>query len=80
MLMREFVDSLHRADVLQLISDYEEFEKYGSIGDCCLRRTAETLITSLTKGTFPGSPILWMERLAFEAYRRIAMEVISGKD
>jgi len=80
MLMREFINSLDRADVLEMIADYEQLERVGSVGDCLLRRNAHTINMSLTKGDFGGGPILWMEKLAFESYRRIATEVINEKD
>lgn len=80
MLMREFVNSLDRADVLEMIADYEQLERVGSIGDCLLRRNAHTAKMFVTKGTYSTHPIIWMERLAFESFRRIAMEVINEKD
>jgi hypothetical protein len=78
-ILRDHVADLERDIVLQIIRDYEQFERDGAIGDCHLRSIAHDLIKSITKSTDTGSIVFWMERLAFEAYRRIAMEVISGK-
>ena len=79
-ILRDHVADLERDIVLQIIRDYEQSERGGAIGDCHLRSIAHDLIESITKSTDTGSIVFWMERLAFESYRRIAMEVISGKD
>jgi hypothetical protein len=79
-ILHDHVANLERDIVLQIIRDYEQFERDGAIGDCHLRSIAHDLIESITKSTDTGSIVCWMERLAFEAYRRIAMEVISEKD
>ena len=70
-MLKEYINSLDRETVLQIIRDYEQFEQVGMIGDCELRRHA------LKVATDPYSSIvLIMDRVAFEAYRRIAGEVI----
>lgn len=53
-------------EILRLIEDYETFERVGSIGDCALRRTAESLAPTF------GSIVLIMRDVAFEAYRNVA--------
>ena len=64
--IRKHIDSLTPKEVLRLIEDYEAFERAGSIGDCTLRQTAQSL-------TPPGCSIVSMMRdVAFEAYRSIA--------
>lgn len=71
--IRKHIDGLTPREVLRLIEDYETFERAGSIGDCALRRTAQSL-------TPPGCSIVSMMRdVAFEAYRTVArsyLEVI----
>jgi len=78
-ILRNHVADLERDIVLQIIRDYEQFERDGAIGDCHLRSIAHDLIKSITKSTDTGGIVLWMEKLAFEAYRRIAREVISDE-
>lgn len=75
--IRKHIDSLTPREVLSLIEDYETFERVGSIGDCALRRTAQSL-------TPPGCSIVSMMRdVAFEAYRTVArsyLEAIQDED
>lgn len=64
--IRAYVSNLPQKEVLRLIKDYEAFEQAGSIGDCALRRAAQSL-------TPPGCSVVSMMRdVAFEAYRYIA--------
>jgi hypothetical protein len=63
------IRALTQAQRLQLIRDHDEFERPGMIGDCELRRQAEELMSEFGDA---GHVVLWMERLAFEAYRYYA--------
>ena len=64
------VAGFSEVEKLQLISDYEKFEKDGMIGECLLRSTANTLM--------PGNPnvVLWMREIAFECYRYYAKKFL----
>lgn len=64
--IRNYVSSLMPREVLRLIEDYETFERMGYIGDCALRRAAESLSPHC------GSVVLVMRDVAFEAYRNVA--------
>jgi len=64
------VHNMPLQDMVQLTKDYELFEKQGSVGDCLLRETTEKLISE--SGLSEGSTALWMDRVAFEAYRYLA--------
>ena len=57
----------------QLIEDYEQFERDGAIGDCYLRSTAKEFAESLG---IQVSGVLWMDRVAFEAYRELFYRVL----
>lgn len=64
--LRNYVSGLMPKEVLRLIEDYETFERAGSIGDCALRRAAQSF-------TPPGCSVVSMMRdVAFEAYRNVA--------
>lgn len=70
--IRNYVSSLMPKEVLRLIEDYETFERAGSIGDCALRRTAQSL-------TPPECSIVSMMRdVAFEAYRTVARSYLEA--
>ena len=59
-------------EVLRLIEDYETFERAGSIGDCALRRAAESF-------TPPECSIVnMMQNVAFEAYRNVAYSYLEA--
>lgn len=63
-----FVQELTSGELEELAIDYEQFEAQGSIGDCALRRAAETIATQL--GTTMPTAIL-MNQVAFETYREL---------
>ena len=70
--IRKHIDGLMPKEVLRLIEDYETFERAGSIGDCTLRQTAQSL-------TPPGCSIVNMMRdVAFEAYRTVARSYLEA--
>lgn len=64
--IRKHIDSLMLSEVLSLIEDYETFERMGSIGDCALRRTAQSFTAPY------DSIVMAMRDVAFEAYRKVA--------
>ena len=69
---REYVNTLSNDTMLTMISDHIEYEKVGSIGDSVLRNQAETYLKHNDK---PVTWLaMWMDRLMFDVYRRIAME------
>lgn len=64
--IRKHIDGLTPREVLRLIEDYEAFERVGSIGDCALRRTAQSFTAPY------DSIVMAMRDVAFEAYRNVA--------
>jgi hypothetical protein len=64
--IRAYISILPQKEVLRLIEDYEEFERVGSIGDCALRRTAQSFTAPY------DSIVMAMRDVAFEAYRYVA--------
>lgn len=70
MTLSRTVHELSLDELKELTSDYEQFERDGSIGDCYLRTLAGRVQQEL--GISLGFPvILWMEKVAFEAYREL---------
>ena len=65
--LQEKIQGLSTVDLKELISDYEQFEREASIGDCLLRSIAENIQEHLGISGLPA--VLWMEKVAFEAYR-----------
>lgn len=70
-MIKEIINGLDRPTVVQLIRDWEQFERDGMIGNCELRRMANSF-----PGVDSSNVVMFMERLTFEAYRRIAGEVL----
>lgn len=66
--LRDIIQTLTKQNLQQLIEDYEQFERDGAIGDCYLRSTAKEFAESLG---IQVSGVLWMDRVAFEAYREL---------
>jgi hypothetical protein len=76
--IREHILSIDRDLVVQIIRDYEKFEQEGAISECVLRATAIRLFAPYCRSVAqPGSIVTIMESVAFEAYRRIAMETLN---
>ena len=70
MTISQMVHELSLDKLKELTSDYEQFERDGSIGDCHLRTMAGRAQREL--GLNSGFPvILWVEKVAFEAYREL---------
>lgn len=74
--LKEIIEVLPISELIQLTKDYEQFERDGSIGDCFLRQTSSSLVNEF--GIPPANTILWMDRVAFEAYRALAKETIEA--
>lgn len=73
-LIREYVATLDRETCIQIIKDHEQLERDGFIGDSAIRDQARYVRDVLLKAT--GSMIvMWMDRLAFEVYRRFTYEM-----
>ena len=70
--IRDYISILPQREVIRLIEDYEAFEQAGSIGDCALRRAAQSL-------TPPECSVVSMMRdVAFEAYRTVARSYLEA--
>ena len=72
--IQDKVHNMVLQDIIQITKDYELFEKQGSIEDCLLRKTTEELQNE--HGLTSGSTILWMDKVAFEAYRYLAQYML----
>ncbi len=72
-ILRDRIQALTKQNLQQLIEDYEKFERDGAIGDCYLRSTAKEFAESLG---IQVSGVLWMDRVAFEAYRELYHRVL----
>jgi len=72
-ILRDRIQALTKQNLQQLIEDYEKFERDGAIGDCYLRSTAKEFAESLG---IQVSGVLWMDRVAFEAYRELFYRVL----
>lgn len=72
-LIREYVAALDRETCIQIIKDHEQLELDGFIGDSVIREQANHVRDVLPKVS--GGPlVMWMDRLAFEVYRRFTYE------
>lgn len=67
-IIQEKIHDLPFEKIIEITKNYEQLERDASIGDCLLREIAEEF-ERLSRGS---STILWMEKVAFEAYRHIA--------
>lgn len=76
MFIRLDVAQLSREQLLQLVRDYNRFEVEGAIGDCYLRDFAKSL---LELNGFKINITRVMQDIAFEVFRRIAMENIRSE-
>ena len=72
-ITEKLICSLTDAQRLQIIYDHDAFERNGFIGDCELRTQAEHLMKLFNDSSHI---VMWMERLAFEAYRYFARRYI----
>ena len=72
-LTERLICSLTDAQRLQLIRDHDALERDGFIGESELRSRAEELMHQFGDA---GHIVMWMERLAFEAYRFYARRYI----
>lgn len=68
-LTQIFVEELDDDVKIQMIKDYELFEKDGIIGACELRSRAEELMERLHIDT---NIVMWMEQLVKECFRCFA--------
>lgn len=66
--VRQRIMVLTEFELLELVANFEQFEKDAMIGDCLLRREAERLGESLAAAQYV---VLWMNQLAFETYREL---------
>ena len=66
-LIGTYIKSVSEQDKIQMINDFEEFEKNHSIGECFLREHAERWIGSLSINV-----VFVMELMTKECYRHFA--------
>lgn len=69
-LIRDYVAKLSDAEKVELIDGLIRLETEGQLGDHALRRHGKAIIAELGAGSH--SIVMFMERLAMEAYREFA--------
>ena len=72
-MIQQYIDTLTDEVLVKIIDDYEQFRKDGFIGDCTLRLVAEQLCERVGS----VAVTIWMDRVAFEVYRKIALRSVS---
>lgn len=75
MLVERFLADYTLPQLRQLTNDHEILTRDGQIGDCCLRNCAKTL---LKEHGIDDAIVLWMNLIAFEAYKRQAKAYWDG--
>lgn len=73
-ILRDYVTKLTDAQRLEIVADFEQFEREGAIGDCALRQHATKVVKLYGAGI--ETITVWMRDLAFEIYRWYAGIVI----
>lgn len=76
MFIRLDVAQLSRDEMLQMIRDYAELEREGAVGECTLRTFAREI--RQRNGDSSIGIVLLMRDIAFEIFRRLAMENIQN--
>lgn len=67
-MIQQRVRAMYDHALQSLIADFEQFEADGYIGDCTLRREAETIGAEVKD---PHNVVIWMKQVAFETYREL---------
>lgn len=73
MRLRNFVAGLTEDQCRQVHEDYTILERKGVIGDCTLRDLVDQFI--LQHGLGATVPIIWMDKMAAEVWRRFTVEL-----
>ena len=72
--VREFVKStLTEKDRRKIITNMEQFERDGFIGECDLRRATD-LFKSMNHIPVDANVVMWMNLMATEVYRYYALQ------
>lgn len=74
----EFVASITHAEHILVISDFEQFQQDGFIGDCVLRGKAQEWHDAL--GVSGLSIVMTMWNLAMESYKYFAHKYIDAQE
>lgn len=72
--LHDYVQRLDQQQRLDIIADFEKFERDGFIDECALRRCAREVQQMYGAGV--ETITVWMRDLAFEVYRAFAAPVI----
>lgn len=72
--MRDYVAMIPREELQIIHRNHEEWERTGKTGDTTLRRRANDFLARNQIET--SALVIWMDKLAHEVWRRLAMEVI----
>ena len=76
--LKEFVNNLSDDEKIQIMKDYNQFEKDGFIGDSAIRTNARKLIRQL--GANENMITMWMKDIAFECYREYAWKYVGLRE
>jgi|GEM_PF-6383482 len=74
--LREAVAALPIDDVVDIVQSWERYEEQGMIGDEGVRVATRRLLREIgiSAQSSDSSIAMWMDRVAFEYYRRLARE------
>lgn len=72
MIVRDAIARWPRERISIILSQWDDFERDGSIGECDLRHAAREMIELV--GISNASVTTFMRDVAFECYRRLALE------
>lgn len=72
----DFVASIDEDELKLVISDYEQFTRDGFIGECTLRSLTRRWTDNIESN---ANVTIWMDRVAFEAYKHFAHQYLKSK-
>lgn len=73
----KFVESIDLETCIQIIKDYEEFERLGHTGESTLRIQTRLMLTFLGLDNVETHIVIHMRELVFEVYRYFAYRYLS---
>jgi len=76
MKIRDYIEELSWEKLLEIINDFEQFERDGAIGDCFLRSLSDKIQFQITQKH--ENIVIWMNMVANDCYRIIAENAIKN--
>jgi hypothetical protein len=76
MSIRKLVQELSQEQINEIFDNYATFEKEGTVGFCFLCNLADCYLEEC--GIPKHNVVLWMDCIAVECYRRVAIEAIDS--